>query len=814
MAAEVLAVFAWWLLAVLAGWLAWPLCAKLLGTLPDLGYTASKAFSLLLTGFLVFTLGSFGFLRVTAGSVLVAAGAVAAAGLVSSGSHQQQLSAWAKINWRVVLASELIFFSAFVLMAALRSLNPEIVATEKPMELAFLSSIMRHQTLPAPDPWLAGYGISYYYFGYIIIGLMAATSGVTVGIAFNLALALVFALAAAASAGLIYNLVAIDHTPDAAGQPNQQQLPMKVWIGPVLLAPVLLLVVGNLNGLLELLHQGGVGSAAFWSWLNIKWLSESVVAGAGWMPTRYLWWWQASRVIRDLNLSGAPIDLEPIDEFPFFSFLLGDLHPHVLGLPFLLLAVSAALALYLHARQQSLHKFAVAVPTALLAVVLGGLAFMNAWDFPLALALASMACVIGLAASGQTNYAIWQRSGILILTTIVLCIIFFLPFYTGFRSQAGGIIPNPIFVTRLSQFTVMFGVLLVPAGLWLLWESTGVNLNWRAALWAGPGALAALVGLCALLTVVAMRTGQLAATSAYSTLLGDVPAAEMWNAILRRRFIESPWTNWLLAGMLAAAGGVAFGSPRRAGNSVPFVAMLLAAGAALTLIPDFVYLRDTFGMRLNTIFKFYYQAWLLWALVAAYAVSRMERVQSTVGRLAFGAVTTVVITGGLVYPALAVWTKTEGLQGTTIINQQRTATLDGLAYMRTANPDEADAHAWLRAQLPASGAIAEAVGGSYTEFGRVSAHTGLPTVLGWPGHELQWRGGFTEAGNREEQVRALYSSRTWEDAQQILSAHDIRYVYVGSLERNIFPAAGLQKFDLHMRPAFSNNSVTIYERIN
>ena len=814
MASEVLAVFVWWLLAVLAGWLAWPLCTKLLGALPDKGYTASKAFSLLLIGFLIFTFGSFGFLRAAFGSVLVAAGAVAAAGLVRSASHQQQMQAWVKLNWRVVLVSEAIFFGAFMLMAALRALNPEIVATEKPMELAFLSSIMRHQTFPAPDPWLAGYGISYYYFGYIIVGLMAAASGVTVGVAFNLALALVFALAAAASAGLIYNLVAIDHTPAAADQPNQQLLPVKVWIGPVLLAPVLLLVVGNLNGLLELLHQGGVGSAAFWSWLNIKWIAEPVVAGAGWMPTRYLWWWQASRVIRDLNLSGAPIDLEPIDEFPFFSFLLGDLHPHVLGLPFLLLAVSAALALYLHARQQTVHMFSGAVLAALLAVVLGGLAFMNAWDFPLALALASMACVIGLATSGQTDSRNWQRYGTLILTTIILCIVFFLPFYTGFRSQAGGLIPNPIFVTRLSQFTVMFGVLLVPAGLWLLWESTGVKLNWRTALLAGPGTLAALAGLCALLTFVAMRTGQLSAASAYSALLGDVPAAEMWNAILRRRFIESPWTNWLLAAMLAVAGGVAFGSPRRAGSSVPFVAMLLAAGAALTLIPDFVYLRDSFGMRLNTIFKFYYQAWLLWALVAAYAVSRMQRVQSTIGRLAFGALTSVVIAGGLVYPALSVWTKTEGLQGTTIINQQRTATLDGLAYLRTANPDEADAHAWLRAQLPTSGAIAEAVGGSYTEFGRVSAHTGLPTVLGWPGHELQWRGGFTEAGNREEQVRALYSSRTWEDAQQILSAHDIRYVYVGSLERNTFPAAGLQKFDLHMRPVFSNNSVTIYERIN
>ena len=110
MAAEVLASFSWWLLAVLAGWLAWPLCAKLLGALPDRGYTASKAFSLLMIGFLVFTFGSFGFLRVAAGSMLVAAGAVAAAGVVNSGSHQQQLQGWARTNWRVVLVSESIFF--------------------------------------------------------------------------------------------------------------------------------------------------------------------------------------------------------------------------------------------------------------------------------------------------------------------------------------------------------------------------------------------------------------------------------------------------------------------------------------------------------------------------------------------------------------------------------------------------------------------------------------------------------------------------------------------------------------------------------
>ena len=119
---------------------------------------------------------------------------------------------------------------------------------------------------------------------------------------------------------------------------------------------------------------------------------------------------------------------------------------------------------------------------------------------------------------------------------------------------------------------------------------------------------------------------------------------------------------------------------------------------------------------------------------------------------------------------------------------------------------------WLNHFLPGNGVISEAVGGSYSDYGRVSVYTGLPTVLGWPGHELQWRGGFELAAGREDAITTLYSTRSWDEAAAILARYDISYVYVGELERERFPAYGLTKFGDHMHRIYGNNGVTIYER--
>ena len=167
--------------------------------------------------------------------------------------------------------------------------------------------------------------------------------------------------------------------------------------------------------------------------------------------------------------------------------------------------------------------------------------------------------------------------------------------------------------------------------------------------------------------------------------------------------------------------------------------MLTLIAALLVLVPEFFFLRDFFGYRINTIFKFYFLAWLLWAIAAAYAtVVLWEMLKGTWG-LIFKNVTVFVLALSLLYPIMGLWSKTNGFSP----NQWE---LDGTAYITRYNPDDAAAMQWLwDAPL---GVVAESVGGSYSVHARMSTHSGQPTVLGWVGHEHQWRGGFDEMGSR------------------------------------------------------------------
>ncbi len=115
---------------------------------------------------------------------------------------------------------------------------------------------------------------------------------------------------------------------------------------------------------------------------------------------------------------------------------------------------------------------------------------------------------------------------------------------------------------------------------------------------------------------------------------------------------------------------------------------------------------------------------------------------------------------------------------------------------------------WLKS-APA-GVIAEAVGGSYSEFARIGTQSGQPTVLGWPGHESQWRGGVKEMGSRQSDLERLYRTNDWTEAQQILHQYNVRYVFIGSLERNVY-RVNENKFKRFLQPVFQQGQVAIYE---
>jgi uncharacterized membrane protein len=161
----------------------------------------------------------------------------------------------------------------------------------------------------------------------------------------------------------------------------------------------------------------------------------------------------------------------------------------------------------------------------------------------------------------------------------------------------------------------------------------------------------------------------------------------------------------------------------------------------------------------------------------------------------------VSILAGLVYPFFGLFFRFQNLDS-------KSLTLDGNAHIQAENPDEVEAINFLKAAP--YGILAEAIGGSYSGYARISTQTGLVTVLGWPGHESQWRGGSKEIGNREDDIKLLYQTKDWKEAVVILQKYNIRYIYLGSMEKNLYKA-NESKFQTYLIPAFRNNSVVIYE---
>jgi YYY domain-containing protein len=242
-----------------------------------------------------------------------------------------------------------------------------------------------------------------------------------------------------------------------------------------------------------------------------------------------------------------------------------------------------------------------------------------------------------------------------------------------------------------------------------------------------------------------------------------------------------------------------------ASPAVPFVLLLFFFGAALALSVEFIYLADTFGTRMNTVFKFYYQVWALWGIGAVCALGLVlsDRALWRPFRRVAGWVSALLIAAGLVYPVLALSTT----------GDRRAPTLDGTAWVAQQAPDEYAAIQWLNQNVAGAPVILQAPGQSYhAEQSRVSAFTGLPTLVGWDYHELQWRGTYDLAGRHKDDATKLYATRDTQETLTLLDKYAISYVYVGPAERSQFPAASLQKFDSLMQVAFRHGNVTIYKR--
>ena len=849
------AFFFWYFLVTILGWLTFPLVYNLFPALADRGYTLSRAAGLLIWAYIFWLFASLGIAQNDMGGILLAFTFLVGLTLFSIfdtrySNIKYQISNIANFlqsNLSLILTTEILFLAAFAFLAFVRSANPELVSTEKPMELAFINGILRSPAFPPQDPWLSGYAISYYYFGYVMTAMLTRLSNINGSMAHNLMTALVFALGAIGSYGILYNLLSIaDRRPktedsDANNDVAEPSVfrPSSSVLCLSLLAPLFLLLISNFETLLEILHRKGFFWAqdpvtgtyisSFWTWLDMKELTSSPVPPFQWTPDRYLWWWRASRVIQDYDMLHS--HREVIDEFPFFSFLLGDLHPHVLAIPFSLLAIAVALNLFLGNSNEKINLFGAHLHISysdflFSALVIGGLAFLNTWDILIAGTLIVLAYVFSRANADGWGWDRLEDMFLLGLPLGILSILLYLPFYLGFSSQAGGILPNMMFPTRGAHLWVMWGTLLIPVFAYLIRLGRGIpgaedgagsiSPNWKLAFSLGIGftlflwALSWLIGWIGSFieqdfVVMFLASQGMSASDFFRET--SLRRLNHIGSLITLLALLIPMLAFLFSRQMKDEGQQMIddspsSSVRRPSSAHQFILILLTLGTILVLAPEFVYLRDQFGYRINTVFKFYYQAWMLWSLAAAFGTAYLLHSLKGVKGVLFRVVISLVIFSGLLYPIFGLSNKTNDFK------PLYSFTLDDFDRIKRENPDEAAAIDFLRT-VP-NGVIAEAVGDGYSNYARISANTGLQTVLGWPGHEAQWRGNFAPQGARREDITKLYTTPRWDDAQVIIDKYNIRYVYIGTLEQ-ISMRVNEEKFKTHLKIIFQSGNVTIYE---
>lgn len=823
-----------WLILALCGLAALPLSWRLFAFLPDRGYVFARALGLLGAGYLLWLGATFGLLRNTAGGAVLALLIFAVFGLwlgragwQKDSEGKRPLFGHLRQQKGTILFVELFFLLLMAAWAYFRAYNPDIAGTEKPMEFAFLNGILNSPQFPPHDPWLAGYGISYYYFGYVQLNMLVQLTGVQPSIAFNLGLASIFALTLTGGFGLVYNLVRSDADhPAAFGR----------GIGFGLLSSLFLGLMGNLVGVLETLQARGLLSPSLLGFFDVKELANAPVTGA-WNPgSGYWWWWRASRVIHDRDFGGR-IDQEVISEFPIFSFLLGDMHPHVLALPFVLLALALALNLFRRPATTSegsetggwRTSWATVVSVfgldgwglPLFGLALGALGFLNTWDFPIYVFLTTLVYALRRGLNGaRLDRRLWKEIGLTFLALTLVGFVGYLPFYVGFRSQASGIWPNFYNPTRLVQYLLMFGPFLAAAVLLLvvayrrIHVGRGPLLRWVLAVLLLP--LVFLLLATVLAALVPGVRGQV--QSALGQTVGQIIPQ-----LARIRFL-TPGT-WLFAGVLLACTGAVLGSvfwPRNASTTeagseglagsetvaatnltaasrnLIFVLALFFTALLLTYGVEFVFLRDTFGTRMNTVFKFYYQAWILMAVASAYALYYISTRAGRAMRLASWAIMAVLVLGGMVYPLFAIPSKANNFQGD--------PSLDGARFVSQYRPDEAAVIAWLKQNTLPDSIILEAPGGSYSDFNFISADSGRATLLGWGGHELQWRGTYDEPGRREPLIETVFQNRDENRIREIVNEFGIDYLIVGPREVEKY------KITPDRRRAFTNLWEPVFEQ--
>lgn len=604
-----------------------------------------------------------------------------------------------------ILLMEYISIMLFAGYLYIRSFNPNIEGTEKFMDLHLLMSAGKTEYFPFFDGWWAGKNINYYYYGFYLFALPAKIGSIPYSVVYNLSLGIIFVQTFILSASIAYRVLRNKIT--------------------AFFAACLVVFAGNLH------------------------YASCVVNNIGDNLSSQCFYPKATRILDPAYT---------INEIPSYSFILGDLHPHVLSLMFFLLGIYLLIENY-KSKEVNLYLHAIFV------FIIATAGIINFWDFMtlgVFYALTLFAKYLFKLKKSKWNLRdfIHKNQSNLSYSIIISIILALSPFliyslfFLYFKSPVTGIGFAPEFVEAQKrvkeqdmQYPSSFGFLF---GIW------------------GTYIILIFVSLIAI--------------------------------FLSRKFSFKNLSIPII---------------------MTFLSITLIIFTELFFFQDLFHVANPPYFRANTVFKLTYHSWILFGLATAlfigFAWDSLKNIKNRVYGLGmdigFIVIVSYFFTLVLIYPFIATIQAFNPVFPNEAITQNRSLTLDGTKFIEIKNPADYKAIQWLNENQKTRVVILEASGSAYTFYGRIGVHTGMGNILNWETHQWTWRfaypqnikkwqdtvgvgidTGYGEIAKAKEEVRIAYESESIEQTKEILTKYNVKYVYIGNLEKTTYPSLNKNKF--------------------
>ena len=678
-----------------------------------------------------------------------------------------------------ILLFEFIFLSVFFFFVLLRMYDNNAVGTERPMDSMILNSVFNSYYNPPNDLWMSGNKISYYYFGYWIFAGFYSIIFFDTNNLYNLSFGLIPALSSAAALSFISNFLYITKN-------NQLKFIKPIFLS--IITPFFLVFSSNFYGFVLFLDYIKIFPLSILNWLHGD-KHVTIQNYEYFIPQDFWWWWKSSRIINSYK-NNESLDFT-INEFPFFSFLLGDFHPHMISIPFfittLILFTSYFVGskyIYLsHKRPKISYLF-----TLLLILFIGSTGFINMWNLSFFVLFTFILIYFYFYINKfQIKIIITSKFIREILLVWIIGILVFGNFYfiTSDSNISYPFISFNYITTRpihlIYVWIIPFSI-IIP----LLYFMFHENFYTKSKL--------SLFKTKSNLLFISLFIVTSIIWAIVNMVISEQSLAQLLLSLIFFYIFYLP-LFFLIYHLITKT---------IKNNDVLKLSyyLLLFTAFILLYLSELFYVKDIFGNRMNTIFKFHYQVWIVFSITSGISLKfLLEYNLRNITRIILSISFLILATSNIYFVTASYLTK---IKESSNLNPN----LSSINQLEN-DTNKYELIKYLRLNSNHNDVIIETKGKSYTNDSQISSESRIPTILGWVGHQLQWRSNHSDIYNREEDIDTFYISNDSQEIINIINKYSITMIILGPNEIEKYNINSLNKFLNISEIIYKNNDYTL-----